>query len=393
MSSQRWRLPESFCDSLPSEARAIEELKRNLLDLYRSYGYELVSPPLVEYVESVLGTVGSDLDLRTFKVVDQLSGRMLALRSDMTPQVARIDAQLLNRQGVTRLCYSGSVVHTRARGLFANREPLQIGAELYGHSGLEADIEVIELMIASLKAAGAGSIRIDLAHHTIFAQLLKEIPTEIDQEQLFAMLESKDLPGLSHLLRDQPNGHVWLGLIELYGSADSHATAILRRARQVLPETDLVINALDQLQRLCVAQQLLRFEGVELAIDLADVRGYRYHTGITFTAWIPESSDAIARGGRYDNIGARFGRNRAATGFSLELREMARIWNETSGAVSRAIIAPWSDDPVLAEVVAKLRVSGEIVVQVLPGHEQEQQEFVFDRELIQTDGKWVITSR
>jgi ATP phosphoribosyltransferase regulatory subunit len=394
----RWRLPENFSDSLPSEARAIEDLRRNLLDLYRCYGYELVSPPLIEYLDSLLTGTASDLDLQTFKLVDQLSGRTLALRSDMTPQVARIDAHLLNRQGIARLCYVGSVAHTRPRGFFSNREPIQIGAELYGHAGLEADIEVIELMLSSLKAAGAEHVRVDLSHHAIVAELLKSV-NGVDEDTLFALLQAKDVPSLEALLsKDFPQQvGAWIALTDLYGTVTASINAapsnVLQQARKLLPNTKGIQKALLELEQLTQAAQLLRFEGVTLAIDLADVRSYRYHNGVTFSAWVAEAPDAIARGGRYDNIGEAFGRPRPATGFSLELREMARLWSDGSGAVSRAISAPWSDDPILAQEVAKLRVAGEIVVQVLPGHGHEQQEFVFDRELKLINGEWVVAPR
>jgi ATP phosphoribosyltransferase regulatory subunit len=394
----RWRLPENFSDSLPSEARAVEDLRRNLLDLYRCYGYELVSPPLIEYLDSLLTGTASDLDLQTFKLVDQMSGRTLALRSDMTPQVARIDAHLLNRQGIARLCYVGSVAHTKPRGFFSNREPIQIGAELYGHAGLEADIEVIELMLSSLKAAGAEHVRVDLSHHAIVAELLKSVKG-VDEDTLFALLQAKDAPGLHALLaKDFPQQlGAWIALTELYGTVSSAGakatTSVLQRAGELLPDTKGVQKALAELDQLTQAAQLLRFEGVTLAIDLADVRSYRYHNGVTFSAWVSQAPDAIARGGRYDNIGEAFGRPRPATGFSLELREMARLWSDGSGAVSRAISAPWSDDPILAQEVAKLRVAGEIVVQVLPGHGHEQQEFVFDRELKLINGEWVVATR
>ncbi len=418
MNSSR-RLPENFSDSLPSEARAVEDLRRNLLDLYRCYGYELVSPPLIEYLDSILTGTASDLDLQTFKLVDQLSGRTLALRSDMTPQVARIDAHLLNRQGIARLCYVGSVAHTRPRGFFSNREPIQIGAELYGHTGLEADIEVIELMLSSLKAAGAEHVRVDLSHHAIVAELLKKV-LGVDQDALYVLLQGKDVPGLKALLsKDFPKQlDAFIALTELYGTiaassevsntADSHKSAgaaggtqtakkqpsVLEKAAQRLPKSAVIQHALAELDQLTRAAQLLRFSGVTLAIDLADVRSYRYHNGVTFSAWVAQAPDAIARGGRYDNIGEAFGRPRPATGFSLELREMARLWSDGSGAVSRAISAPWSDDPLLAQEVAKLRVAGEIVVQVLPAQEakygHELQEFVFDRELKLINGEWVV---
>ncbi len=393
----RWLLPENFSDSLPSEARAIEDLRRNLLDLYRSYGYELVAPPLVEYIDSLLSGAGTDLDLQTFKLVDQLSGRTLGLRSDMTVQVARIDAHLLNRQGVARLCYGGSVVHTRPSGFFASREPLQVGAELYGHSGVEADIEVMELMLASLKAAGAETIRIDLNHPAIINSLLREAGAIADQDIIFNLLQAKDAPGLSAKAAAYPAvlTESLLALTQLYGVANGHEQHIgtLERARQLLPSTPAIDTALDQLEHLCNAPQLARFAGVTLAVDLADVRGYRYHNGVTFSAWVPQLADAIARGGRYDNIGAAFGRARPATGFSLELREMARLWSGAIAAQSRAIAAPWSADPSLAQEVAKLRVAGEIVVQVLPGHQLDQQEFIFDRELKQLNGVWTVAQR
>jgi ATP phosphoribosyltransferase regulatory subunit len=395
----RWLLPDNFADSLPSEARAIEDLRRNLLDLYRSYGYELVAPPLVEYLDSLLSAAGTDLDLQTFKLVDQMTGRTLGLRSDMTVQVARIDAHLLNRQGVARLCYAGSVVHTRPSGFFSSREPLQVGAELYGHSGVEADVEVMELMLASLKAAGAESIRVDLNHPDIIHSILREAQASDEHEAIFVMLQAKDAPGLQALAAKYGAGLAdsLLALTTLYGAvvggeAGAQVSA-LERARQTLPDTAAINAALDQLQRLCSAEQLARFAGVTLAIDLADVRGYRYHNGITFSAWVPQLADAIARGGRYDNIGAAFGRARPATGFSLELREMARTWSAQGAAQSRAIAAPWSDDPSLAQEVAKLRVAGEIVVQVLPGHQWDQQEFVFDRELKQVNGVWTVATR
>ena len=394
----RWLLPENLADSLPSEARAIENLRRRLLDLFRGYGFELVSPPLIEHIDSLLSATGADHDLQTFKLIDQLSGRTLGLRSDMTPQVTRIDAQLLNRQGVTRLCYAGSVVHTKPSGLHASREPIQIGAEIFGHTGIEADIEVMELMLASLAQAGVGQLRVDLCHPGIVRHLLSGLPN-CDEDVVFALLQAKDVPGLRALLVDQSAeiANALIALTTLYGSANDSISAqtvlpgVLSRARQVLPKIPLISNALDQIAELINAPQLNRFENFSIAIDLADVRGFRYHNGPMFAAWVGESPNAIARGGRYDSMGAVFGRARPATGFSLELRELGRLFGGQGAAVSRAISAPWSNSISLAEEVAKLRVGGEIVIQSLPGHaNDDQQEFICDRELHCLDGVWVV---
>jgi ATP phosphoribosyltransferase regulatory subunit len=384
----RWLLPESIADVLPSEARAVEDLRRRLLDLYRSHGYELVMPPMVEYLDSLLIGSGSDLNLRTFKLVDQLSGRTLGLRADMTPQVARIDAHLLNREGVARLCYAGSVLHARPAGLFATREPLQIGAEIYGHAGLEADLEVLELMIGSLEAAGVGRVRLDLCHVGIVPALIANT-RGLDEDEVYARLQRKDVPGLAELLcaAEAPVREALLAVAGLYGRVDG-LEPVLARARAVLPPLPAVSAALDTLDRLCASALWRRLPRVELSVDLADLRGYRYHSGITFAAYVDAIPNAVARGGRYDDIGQAFGRARPATGFSLELRELASL--QPVAAPAAAIRAPWSDDAVLARAVAALRAGGEIVVRVLPGHEHEQQEFACDRELVFEGGAWVV---
>ena len=407
----RWLLPENLADSLPSEARAIENLRRCLLDLFRGYGFELVSPPLIEHLDSLLSATGADHDLQTFKLIDQLSGRTLGLRSDMTPQVTRIDAQLLNRQGVTRLCYAGSVIHTKPSGLHASREPIQIGAEIFGHTGIEADIEVMELMLASLAQAGVGQLRVDLCHPGIVRHLLSGLPN-CDEDVVFALLQAKDVPGLKALLVNQSAVYAdaLIALTTLYGSANDtgpdnvgldytgtnalQVSGVLSRARQLLPNDPIIVKALDQIAELINAPQLNRFANFSIAIDLADVRGFRYHNGPMFAAWVGESPNAIARGGRYDNMGAIFGRARPATGFSLELRELGRLFGGQGAAVSRAISAPWSNSMSLAEVVANLRVEGEIVIQSLPGHSNDdQQEFICDRELQCINGIWVVARK
>jgi ATP phosphoribosyltransferase regulatory subunit len=395
-----WLLPEHISDVLPSEARRIEELRRRLLDLYRSYGYELVIPPLVEHLDSLLTGSAEDLDLRTFKLVDQLSGRTLGVRADMTPQVARIDAHLLGRQGVARLCYAGSVLHARPSGLSATREPMHVGVELYGHADVEADLEVIDLMVRSLRAAGVDRVRVDLAHMGIVPALLLPAPG-MDVDEVHALLQRKDLPGLRQLLADAPAmaRDALLTLASLYGRgrpdpnrSDLRASAFdtLDRARQVLPALPGVAAALDQLRRLVGSPMWARLPGLELAIDLADLRGYRYHSGVSFTAYVDGVPSAIARGGRYDNIGQVFGRARPATGFSLELRELAALLPELGPAP--AVLAPCSDDAALLARVAELREQGHVVVQALPGHEAEYQVFACDRELVRQAEDWTLRS-
>ena len=384
----RWLLPESISDILPSEARRIEELRRRLLDLYRTYGYELVMPPTIEYLDSLLTGSGRDLDLSTFKLIDQLSGRTMGLRADITPQVARIDAHLLDRAGVVRLCYAGSVLHTRPAGPLSTREPLQVGAELFGHAGPEADLEVVEMLLQSLRAAGVPRVRIDLAHVGIVRALVAALPGALEDE-VFPLLQSKDAPGLSRLLAsapDTPARRALQALPGLFGPAD----AVLAKARAALPPEPAIVDALAQLERLAAAPQLAGGSGLEVDItfDLGDARGYRYHSGAIFAAYVDGVPNAIGRGGRYDNVGAAFGRSRPATGFSLELRELAALTPERPP--SPAVRAPWSDDPGLAEAVRALRARGEIVVQVLPGHEHEQQEFECDRQLAKQGAAWVL---
>lgn len=387
----RWLLPESISDILPSEARKIEDLRRRLLDLFQRHGYELVVPPLLEYVDALLTGVGGDLDLRTFKLVDQASGRMLGLRADMTPQVARIDAHLLNRHGVVRLCYAGSVLHARAAGPFATREPQQLGAELYGHAGLEADLEVIDLAMASMQAAGVGRPRLDLSHVGIVRALLEHAPG-LSEDALLPLLVQKDQPALQELLDgpiavDTRVRDALLRLPSLYG-APGGADGVLAAAARVLPDLPGVHAALGDLKRLVGSAQLARMSDVEVTLDLADLRGYRYHNATTFAVYVAGQPDSVARGGRYDNAGRMFGRARPATGFSLELRELAGLQQDAPPVA--AVRAPWADRADLAEAVARLRADGQIVVQMLPGHEHEHQEFACDRELVEGPAGWTV---
>jgi len=379
-----WLLPENIADVLPSEARKIEELRRALLDRFRAYGYEMVMPPLLEYLESLLTSGGADLNLRTFKLVDQLSGRTLGLRADTTPQVARIDAHLLNRQGVTRLCYAGSVLHTRPRGLHATREQIQMGAELYGHAGLEADVEIQQLMLDVLRLAGFGKVRLDLCHAGVLAALFAREPAAAAMgETLYEALAGKDVARLDELTQglDATIRDALRILPSLYGDA-----SVLDEARLRLPHWPDIAQALDDLAFLAA-----QVEGAEVTIDLADLRGYAYHSGVMFSAYVDGASNAVARGGRYDHVGQAYGRARAATGFSLDLRELARIL--PAQVRSSAILAPWQHDEGLRASVAALRDAGEIVIQALPGHDHDLDEFACDRILVERDGAWVVEAR
>ena len=311
----RWLLPEYIEDILPAEAMRIETLRRRLLDLFFSHQYELVIPPLLEYTDSLLTGTGHDLELRTFKVVDQLSGRMMGLRADITPQVARIDAHLLNREGVTRLCYCGSVLHTRPAGPAATREPIQLGAELYGEAGVDADLEVLQLLCRALELAGVRNARIDIGHVSVFRAIAHAggVPAQVESE-LFEALQKKDVPDLRELTKklDARTREALLALPDLYGGPD-----VLEAAEKKLPKIGELTRALGTLRRLAGACSL------PVSLDLAELRGYHYHSGVVFDAYCDGVAGTVARGGRYDEVGKAFGRARPATGFSIDLRSLA----------------------------------------------------------------------
>ena len=376
-----WLLPENIADVLPSEARKLEELRRAILDTFRSYGYELVMPPLLEYIESLLTGAGQDVDLRTFKLIDQLSGRTIGIRADMTTQVARIDAHLLNRSNVTRLCYAGSVLHTKPFGLHATREPFQIGAEIYGHAGVEADAEIQQLALASLALAGFDQARLDLCHVGVIRAIIgADAEAGKCATELVSLLRAKDLPGL-HAVTGACHAatrEALLALPGLYGEVE-----VIARARAVLPPLPGIRAALDELQ------SLVQLAGnAAVTIDLADLGGYQYESGATFALYVPNLPNAVARGGRYDHVGEAFGRARPAAGFSMDLRELARLLPMAER--KRAIRAPWSRDTQLHLRLAQLRAAGEIVIQTLPGHDGELEEFDCDRALALENGHWII---
>jgi len=382
----RWLLPEDIADVLPAKARKVEQLRRSLLDLYRSYGYELVAPPLLEFLDSLLTGTGSDLNLQTFKLVDQLSGRTLGLRADMTPQVARIDAHLLNRTGVTRLCYAGSIAHTRTPIGCSSREELQLGAEIYGHAGWEADLEALSLLLQTLRTAGLKQVYLDLSHAGILSGILADqVVSKEDIETLYGLLQSKDRSSLAGWSRDlpQPVGAALMALTELSGPAPE----VLERARKVLPNNALVSDALALLEQLTNAISRVP-SAPEVSIDLADLRGYQYHSGMMFTAYVDVLSQPIARGGRYDHVGQAFGRARPATGFSIDLLTLAGL--STDLEERSAILAPWVSDAGLNAAIQALRAAGEIVVQLAPGDAAISAEYRLDRVLVEQGGIWKV---
>lgn len=378
-----WLLPEYVEDILPAEAARIERLRRAILDLFAVQGYQLVMPPLLEYVDSLLTGTGHDLDLRTFKLVDQLSGRMLGVRADITPQVARIDAHLLNRGGVTRLCYAGSVLHTLPSDMNRTREPLQIGAEIYGHRGVESDIEVERLMMQAMAASGIAEAYLDLGHVAVFRALVRraKIASALEAD-LFGAMQLKDVPGLRALTRklDRATREALAALPDLYGGRE-----VLAAASKRLPRYPEIGHALRDLKLLSDALG----DVAHIRFDLAELRGYRYHSGVVFAAYAQGWSNALARGGRYDEVGKAFGRARAATGFSMDLRELASA--RPNGGAKPGVLAPYKPSAAaLQRRIAALRARGEIVIVDLPGHARTRHELGCDRQFVHRNGTWSI---
>lgn len=382
---RNWLLPEYIEDVLPAEAARIETLRRRLLDLFKVHGYEYVIPPMLEYLESLITGVGHDLDLATFKVVDQLTGRLMGVRADTTPQAARIDAHILNRQGVTRLCYAGSVLKTNPEGLAQTREPLQVGAELFGHAGVESDVEIQRLMIKSLQAVGVKSLHIDFSHVGIFGSLVKESKLSDNLEQaLYAALQSKDQTAVKELSAnlDASTREALCSLTKLNGGSE-----ILAEAEKVLPGHGEIKEALNNLR---YAGEQLKDLGVDVCFDLSELRGYHYHSGIVFAAYAQGYAGPLALGGRYDEVGLAFGRARPATGFSLDLRGVVTALPPAE--MKKAIFAPYSADAGLQKVIDALRADGQVVIQELPGHEQHRSELGCDRRLEKVGAQWQVVA-
>jgi len=386
----RWLLPEGIEELLPAQARQLEQLRRELLDLFSSWGYELIIPPFIEYLDSLLTGTGHDLDLQTFKLIDQPSGRLLGLRADMTPQAARIDAHRLQREAPTRLCYLGTVLHTLPDGFAGSRSLMQVGAELFGHAGAESDVEILALMVATLTLTGIDDLYIDLGHVGIYRALAADAGLDDDQEAfLFDALQRKAIPEINEFLRQlelsTAQRERLAGLATLNGGTET-----LERARALLEGSgDAAQLALENLERIAALVQQ-RLPDVALHFDLAELRGYQFHTGVVFAAFVADHGQEIARGGRYDNIGKVFGRARPATGFSTDLRSLMRLGARRMPAAAGAIVAPVDDDPALAQRVRTLRAQGERVVQQLPGQGGSFAEMDCDRILRWNGSDWVV---
>ena len=384
ISVDRWQLPDGIEEVLPAQAATAERLRRRLLDLYRSWGYQLVIPPLMEFTESLLIGLGQDLDLLTFKLTDQLSGRTLGVRADITPQVARIDAHSLAQEGITRLCYAGSTLHTRPKSLLASRSPIQLGAELYGDNSLAADVEIVRLMLATLEAAGMGSdITLDLGHVGVYQAVLACAGLSAEQEQtVFDALQRKSVPDLHLALAGvRPEAaELIIALVDLHGD-----DAVLANARELFADSAPgAVAAVDALREVATDIHRQRPD-LDIYFDLAELRGYHYHTGIVFAAYVPGHGQALANGGRYDNVGEVFGRARAATGFATDLKALLALV-PAEAATRGAISMPDSDDPALAAAVARLREAGEIVINCL-GTDPDPR---CDRQLSEQDGQWRV---
>ncbi|MGZ5057928.1 MAG: ATP phosphoribosyltransferase regulatory subunit [Methylobacter sp.] len=363
-----WLLPDGIEEILPEEAKHLESLRRKILDTFSCWGYELVIPPFIDYLDSLLTGSGHDLELQTFKLTDQISGEMLGVRADMTPQVARIDAHNLNAEGPTRLCYTGTILHTKGDPLEKTRSPMQIGAELYGHAGKESDVEVIRLMLEMLAMSGLQNVHLDLGHVGIYRGLSRQAGLNDQQEaELFDVLQRKARPELQELMAcysiDEQLKTMFLMLPRLNGGKDTiaKAQAALSAANDEVKQSLADLEAIAEKLTAC-------FPSLPISFDLAELRGYHYHTGVVFAAFVPSVGREIARGGRYDNIGAIFGRARAATGFSADLRVLSALGKSSYQQEQQALIfAPAGDDATLYEKIRDLRAEGLAVVQQLPG--------------------------
>ena len=382
--AETWLLPDGIQDVLPKDAIRLEALRRRLLDLYQSWGYELVFPPLVEYLESLLTGSSHDLELMTCKITDQLTGRLMGVRADITPQVARLDAHCLPHEHTARYCYSGTILTTLPQGLSTSRAPIQIGAELYGCAGVAADIEIIRLMLTTLLEAGVPQIHLDLGHVAVFRELAKAAQLSVEQEsQLFDIYQRKSLPELQALSSQLPQAEWFVALGQLSGGVQVIEQAQLAFANA----PDKVKQALADIQTIVQALQGFAYN-VSISVDLSELRGYHYHTGLVFAAYTAHSAAEIAKGGRYDCIGEAFGRARPATGFSADLKTLVSFVGQM--AATRKIFAPAIDDNSLQIMVTQLRNQGHIVIQALNNDHSTAQQLGCTQQLVLRQQTWQV---
>lgn len=382
--AETWLLPDGIQDVLPKDAIRLEALRRRLLDLYQSWGYELVFPPLVEYLESLLTGSSHDLELMTCKITDQLTGRLMGVRADITPQVARLDAHCLPHEHTARYCYSGTILTTLPQGLSTSRAPIQIGAELYGCAGVAADIEIIRLMLTTLLQAGVPQIHLDLGHVAVFRELAKAAQLSVEQEsQLFDIYQRKSLPELQALGSQLPQAEWFVALGQLSGNVQ-----VIEQAQQAFVNApDSVKQALADIQTIVQALQGFA-DNVSISVDLSELRGYHYHTGLVFAAYTAHSAAEIAKGGRYDCIGEAFGRARPATGFSADLKTLVSFVEQV--AATRKIFAPAIDDNSLQIMMTQLRYQGHIVIQALTDDRSTAQQLGCTQQLVLRQQTWQV---
>lgn len=387
--TNRWILPDGIDEVLPPQAGLLERKRRELLDLYASWGYEFIIPPFIEFLDSLLTGTGSDLDLMTFKLTDQLTGRMMGVRADITPQAARIDAHRIRTDAPTRLCYLGTVLHTRSDGFAGSRSPLQIGAELYGHAGIESDIEILRLMFETLAVTGVQDVYLDLGHVGIFKGLARQAGLSTEQEgALFDALQRKAMPEIETLLADFKIHADHADMLSALGTLNGEDA--LERAQSALrAASQPVRDALDSLRHMA-AQIDYWLPGVPVHFDLAELRGYHFHTGVVFAAFVPGSGKEIARGGRYDEIGGVFGRARPATGFSTDLKTLMLVAQAQPETQQPAIYSPWDQAPELQVRIAQLRRDGRRVICALPGQQGGAAELGCSERLVKGDTGWEL---
>ncbi len=386
--TNRWLLPEGVDEILPPKAMLLEQICRKLIDLFSTWGYEFVIPPMIEYLESLLTATGEDLDLQTYKVTDQLSGRLMGIRADITPQVARIDAHLLQRDVPTRLCYLGSVLHSRTNNSGDSRSPLQLGAELYGHAGVSSDIEIVKLMLATFNSLGIRNICMDIGHIGIFRSLISETKLSAEQKlEIFEILKRKAKDELKiyykKLKKNDNKSKALLDLIDLHGDVTVLDDAIHSFGKSSPNITKYIAEVK------ALTESISDQSDVSINIDLAELRGYNYHTGMIYTAFIPNEGKGIAFGGRYDDIGSAFGRARPATGFSTDVKQLLELHNIKDKKLDR-ILAPINDDDLLSKKITELREKGKIVIQELEGQNSTVSEMNCNQLLVFEKNQWVV---